>query len=259
MKKLSIIGLILLITSTLLFSESLNHSLFSSEASPMTGAPPNGEAESETPSLDPWQEMKKNWIRPSGPAKVALQVGHLNNETVPEELKNIKGNTGASGGGYTEVQANLIIAEETAKLLRAEGIEVELLPATIPPDYWADIFIAIHADGSTDPSISGFKIAGPWRDLTGNSKELVEFLETSYSETTFMKIDPNITRNMRGYYAFSWWRYEHSIHPMTTAAIVETGFITNKADRNIIVHQPEIPSQAISKGIINYLRSKQIL
>jgi hypothetical protein len=225
----------------------------------ISGAPPYGAAENDIPSLNSWEVLKQNWIRPNEPPKVGLQIGHLENEKVPEELKNLRGNTGASAGGYTETEVNRAIAEKTAALLKAQGIKVDILPATIPPDYWAGVFIAIHADGSTNPRTSGFKIAAPWRDLTGKSAELVTLLENSYATTTGLEKDENITRNMRGYYAFNWWRYEHSIHPMTTAAIVETGFLTNSSDRQLIAERPELPAQAIAEGVTTYLKQNGLI
>ena len=153
----------------------------------------------------------------------------------------------------------MVIAELTKELLEAQGIEVEILPATVPPKYWADVFLAIHADGSTDPNTSGFKFAGPWRDITNNSDKLVSFLEDSYAEATNLPLDPNVSRNMRGYYAFSWWRYDHAIHPMTTGVIAETGFLTSPHDRKIIVNQPEISARALADGIIKYLQAKDLL
>lgn len=223
-----------------------------------TGAPPYGEPESAAPELEPYSWLR-NWQRPEGPAKVALQVGHWKNNELPEELSRLIGNTGASGGGKTEAEVNLAIAEKTAELLRIQGITVELLPATVPPNYWADVFIAIHADGSTSTTTSGYKIAAPWRDFTGTADELVSHLELEYEAATGFSKDPNITRNMRGYYAFSWWRYDHAMHPMSTAAIVETGFLTSPADRKIIVDQPDIPAQALAKGITNYLQERSLL
>lgn len=223
------------------------------------GAPPYGETKLEVPSLGNYENAHQDWKRPETPPRVGLQVGHLNNDEVPEELKVLRGNTGATGGGYTEAQINQVIAEKTADILRSEGIIVDVLPATVPPQYWADAFIAIHADGSTNKAVSGFKIAGPWRDLTGNSHDLVKSLENSYRSTTKMRQDDNITSNMRGYYAFSWWRYDHAIHPMTTAAIVETGFLTNASDRRLIAENPEVSAQAIAAGVIDYLTDQELI
>lgn len=223
-----------------------------------TGAPPYGEPQEEAPDLDPLSFLR-DWKRPDGPPKVALQVGHWKSSELPEELERIRNNTGSSGGGKSESEVNMTIAKEIEKILKEKGIEVEILPATIPPRYWADVFIAIHADGSTDRSISGYKFAAPWRDYSGKANDLVTILEEKYEEATDLVKDPNITRNMRGYYAFSWWRYEHAIHPMTTAVIAETGFLTNRSDQKLLINTPEIPANAIAEGIIEHLENEKLL
>ncbi len=224
----------------------------------MSGAPPYGVTEDTVPEIN-FLNWLSQWERPDGPAKIGLQVGHYKNNEFPEELEHLRGNSGANGGGKMEWEVNLEIAEKTAKILKTNGIEVDLIPATVPPSYWADAFIAIHADGSSDKSKSGFKIAGPWRDLTGDTDKLIDYLTDSYYSQVGLDWDDNITANMRGYYAFSWWRHEHAIHPMTTAAIVETGFLTNANDRKILLESPELPAQAIADGIIKYLQSEDLI
>lgn len=225
----------------------------------VNGAPPYGEALSDVPETVEPADIWANWVRPEGPAKVGLQVGHWKNEELPKELEKLIGSTGASGGGKSEWEVNYAIAIETQKLLEAEGVEVDIIPATVPEDYWADVFIAIHADGSLDTSVSGYKVAGPWRSFRNSSNELVEYLDQSYKEATGLPQDPNISRNMRGYYAFSWWRYDHAIHPMTSAAIVETGFLTNYSDRQMLINSPAISANGIAKGTIEFLKSEGLL
>lgn len=224
-----------------------------------TGAPPYL-PETGTDS-DLYDELSwlNNWKRPDSPPKVGIQIGHYKNNELPEELERLRGNTGASGGGKTEVEVNQKIAELTKDILEKEGILVELLPATVPPRYWADVFVAVHADGNLDRSVNGFKVAAPRRDYSGNSESLSGFIQKSYVESTNLTIDPNISRNMRGYYAFSWRRFKHAIHPMTAAAILETGFLSNASDRKIIVNNPQMSAQGLSNGIINYLMSKKLL
>jgi N-acetylmuramoyl-L-alanine amidase len=58
---------------------------------------------------------------------------------------------------------------------------------------------------------------------------------------------------MRGYYGFSWTRFQHAIAPTTPAAIIETGFLTSAADRKVIVNDPERAARGISAGIISFL------
>ena len=200
-----------------------------------------------------------NWKRPVGPAKVALQVGHWKTEEVPDEMERLRGNSGASGGGKSEWEVNMAIAQATSKILDEEGIDVEILPTTIPPDYWADVFVSIHADGNSDPNKSGFKAAAPRRDMSKKADKLLGLVEKSYQDETSLQVDTNVTRNMTGYYAFRWWRFEHALHPMTAAIILETGFLTSPSDRLLIADQPEIAAQGTAKGIIEFLESEDLL
>lgn len=193
------------------------------------------------------------WTRPDGPVKIALQIGHLDQANVDAELESIRRNTGTSGGGFTELEVNTMIAQETKDILEGYGYTVELLSAAITPRYWADVFVSIHADGSTDKKASGYKVAAARMDQTGKADRLAALLEDAYDDFVDLPRDPNVTRNMRGYYAFNWRRYEHSIHPMTTPAIVETGFLTNAGDREIIAEQPELPAQGIAEGIRRFV------
>src|SRR3989338_2508894 len=71
----------------------------------MSGAPPYGESEGETPSLDPYAWLR-NWNRPAGPPKVGLQAGHWKNDELPEEFGRLRGSTGSAGGGRSEWEVN---------------------------------------------------------------------------------------------------------------------------------------------------------
>ena len=122
----------------------------------ISGAPPYyGESEDEVPELDPWSIIQ-NWKRPDGPAKVGLQVGHWKNDEVPEELKNLRRNGGASGRGLSEWEVNYEIVTRTADILRAEGVVVDVLPTTVPPGYWADAFVAGCSDGGENRAVFGY-------------------------------------------------------------------------------------------------------
>ncbi len=224
-----------------------------------TGAPPyDGSGRDFVPESKE-QALLRDWKRPEGPATVALQVGHWKSSEAPDELHKLRNNTGASGGGYSEWEVNYKIAQETAKLLREKGIDVTIHPTTMQPHFFADVFISIHADGSEEAKKSGFKIAASRRDYTGKANTLVAFLEESYQKATELTSDPNITRNMTGYYAFSWWRYDHAVHPMTISAIVETGFLTNSSDRTLITENPEKSAAGIANGVIAFLQEEKLL
>lgn len=251
MKKFTFILLIIVLTLSVTV---FKNKVFENE----NGAPPYEIEDLEPPDIDPYAWLN-DWKRPDGPPKVGLQVGHWKNDELPDELDRLRGNTGSSGGGKWEWEVNLVIAQETAEILREQGIVVDILPATVPPDYWADVFVAIHADGSLDRLKSGFKAASPRRDYSGKAPKLLSLVEEDYQNATEFEKDPNVTRNMSGYYAFAWWRYEHAVHPKTASIILETGFLTSASDRKIILSKPEVSAKGLAEGIISFLESENLL
>src|SRR5258708_9773593 len=72
---------------------------------------------------------------PDGPRRVGIQAGHWMTDNVPQELRRLEDQTGASWDGYNEVDINLDIAPRVAALLRATGLAVDLLPPPIPARY----------------------------------------------------------------------------------------------------------------------------
>src|SRR5947208_2356373 len=84
------------------------------------------------------------------------------------------------------------------------GIPAEFLPATVPSGYAADAFVAIHADGSPSTAARGFKISTRWNSIVAmQDVRLVELLTDAYRSATGLPEDSAVTRNMRGYYAYS--------------------------------------------------------
>jgi hypothetical protein len=200
-----------------------------------------------------------NWKRPDGPLRVGLQVGHWKNDELPDELAKFRNNGGTSNGNTAEWEVNLKIAQETKNLLEQQGIVVDILPATVPVGYWADAFVAIHTDGSLNSRVAGFKAAVPHRDRSGKASKLLQLIEGNYGQVTGFSLDPNVTENMTGYYVFSWRRYDHSIHPMTPAIILETGFLTNPFEAKKLVNNPNLPARGIAQSIIQFLASSSPL
>src|SRR5262249_58450174 len=80
---------------------------------------------------------------PPGPKHVGLQAGHWLTDQVPPELGRLQ--QGATGGGKQEWQVNLDVAQRTAGLLQDDGIQVAVLPATVPPHDHAHVFLALPA------------------------------------------------------------------------------------------------------------------
>src|SRR5262245_41056855 len=111
----------------------------------------------DPPAADPGAPGGSIWARyriplpaaevynPPGPKRVGLQAGHWRTEEIPSELRGL--GPGASAGGKAEWEVNLDIAERTAAILRAYGVEVDIIPTTLPIEYKAHAFLSIHADG----------------------------------------------------------------------------------------------------------------
>lgn len=190
------------------------------------------------------------------PWRVGLQVGHWKTEELPDELDDLRSSSGARYGNITEAQVNYDIAQRVRLLLEAEGIVVDILPATVPPEYDADAFIAIHADGHASSGPRGWKLATPWR-TSDASAQLAAAMSAAYGPATGMPQDTNgVTFNMRGYYAFNYRRYVHAIARTTPAIIVETGFMSNAADREIILGAPDLSARGIANGVLAYLAQR---
>lgn len=194
--------------------------------------------------------------RPEGTApRVGVQVGHWKANELPDELQRLRTSTGTAAGGFTEVQVNLDIGQRVADMLRVEGFEVDLLPATIPPGYDADAFVSIHADGVQSSGPRGFKLATPWRTSQA-SQHLMDTITAEYADATALPQDDAITFNMKGYYAFNYFRNNYAVARTTPAVIVEMGFLTNPTDRAMITRQPDRIASGIARGVTRYLRER---
>jgi N-acetylmuramoyl-L-alanine amidase len=193
------------------------------------------------------------------PWRVGIQAGHWKIDELPFELNRLRRDTGAQWGSLTEGEVNLAIARRVALQLQQAGVVVDLLPATVPPGYDADAFVAIHADDGGGTREAGWKVASPWRSSEA-SRKLRDSVAFAYALTTGLPSDRyGVSYNMRGYYAFSWTRFSHAVAPTTPAAIIETGFLTSATDRRIIVEDPERSARGISLGIIMFLAQRAAL
>ena len=191
------------------------------------------------------------WEAPEGPIRIGLQAGHWRADEAPRELSGLRGN-GAVVAGQPEWQVNLGIARSAATMLEEMGYTVDVLPAVVPPGYRAHLFVSIHADASSSSAASGYRIAAPSRDATGRAQGVVELLERTYGNATGLRHLTSVTRRMRNYYAFNFRRYEHALHPMTIAVIIETGFLSSPTDREVILGAPERAARGIVDAITAY-------
>ena len=188
---------------------------------------------------------------------VAIQAGHWKSAELPDPLARLRGSTGAVGGGHTEPEITLALARRTADLLRAQGLTVEVLPATVPTGYTADLFISLHMDGNTSPQAHGFKVSTRWRsDVAALDAQLVAALTDRYAAVTGMPEDPSVTRAMRGYYAYSTYHgQDYRLGTSTPAAILEMGFLTSPTDRAMVLNNPSRVAQGIVAGINSFYNS----
>ena len=187
------------------------------------------------------------------PWKVGIQAGHWHIDQLPDEQRRLRSDTGAVWGNLTEARVNFEIARRVVRQLSEAGVSAELIPATVPAGYDADAFVAVHADDGGGPDPSGWKISTPWR-ASQASRLLRSAVASSYARVSGLPEDRyGVSFNMRGYYGFSWYRFEHAVAPTTPAIIIETGFLTSASDRAVIVDDPERTARGISQGIIAYL------
>ncbi|HEX2987743.1 MAG TPA: N-acetylmuramoyl-L-alanine amidase [Chloroflexota bacterium] len=192
---------------------------------------------------------------PPCPKRVGLQAGHWLFNEAPDELADLRSNPGTSGGGKAEWEVTLDIAQRTATLLQGAGVQVDILPTTIPVRYRANAFVAIHADGDNGGALNGYKVAGSgWTGTPEADAALVDAINQEYAATTGLpRRDEQISLRMRWYYGFNARRYQHAVAPGVPQAIIETGFLTNAGDRQLLIGNPDRIAAGIAAGILDYL------
>ena len=191
-----------------------------------------------------------------GKKKVGIQAGHLSISELPDEQAALRYDYGASSAGVDEVDIDQDIAQRAVILLKAKGIDAEVLPATVPQDYCASAFVAIHADGNDDTSVYGYKVAASSWDTDGKAQSLSDNLEEDYGAVTSMSLNPTITDNMTQYYAFNFGHFSHAINAATPGALIEVGFLSNATDRYRMVNSPALLAKGIANGIQDFLNGK---
>ena len=190
---------------------------------------------------------------PTGPRRVAIQAGHWKSDEAPDELRRLIPQTGAAWEGVTEVEINLDIAQRVGVILNSKGIAVDILPTTIPVGYVADAFVALHADSDGVGENSGFKMAhgarrGPYEDA------LLNDIKDAYGAATRLDYDAtHITRNMTGYFAFNWSRFQHAVAAHTPAVILEMGYVSSDDDRAMMLDQADLVASSIADGVMKFL------
>jgi N-acetylmuramoyl-L-alanine amidase len=193
---------------------------------------------------------------PPGTKRVGLQAGHWLTDQVPAELGRLQG--GSSGGGKQEWEVNLDVAQRTAAILLAHGVDADVLPATVPVRYQAHLFLAIHADGDTSGDLRGYKIARPaFSAIPDPDDRLATTLDRDYAAVTGLpRDDEHVSRRMLYYYAFNSRRYCHAVAPGVPQAIIEAGYLTSARDRVLLLGDPDTIALGIATGVLDFLASE---
>lgn len=188
-----------------------------------------------------------------GARRIGIQVGHWQTENVPPELRRLEVQTGTSWDGITETEVSLEIATRLANLLKTHGYIVDIIPTTVPQGYLADVFVALHLDGDGTGENSGYKLAhgtrrGPYE------QQLLEDIKEEYGIATGLDYDgQRISKNMVGYFAFSWQRYRSATSPFTPSVILEMGYLSNDGDRALAIDRADVVARGIANGIERFL------
>jgi len=190
----------------------------------------------------------------SGHYKVGIQAGHYQMDQLPAELSGLTYELGGSVNGVNEVDVNLDIAQRTVSLLKSQGVDAELLPSTVPENYCANAFVAVHADGLDDTTVSGYKTAPSFWDTDGKAQTLSDDIYKEFGKDTSMSANTMITEDMAQYYAFNFNKFTHTVDPNTNSIIIEVGFLTNDQDRYMMVNNSQEMAQGISDGVMDFLR-----
>ena len=197
---------------------------------------------------------------PKDPPKVGIQIGHFQSSALPAELASLRGSQGANAAGYTEIEISQDIASLVQILLKQEipGIQVDLLPATVPVNYSADLFLALHCDWSNLPEVNGFKFArSRYSAIPALDDRLLKVLYSNYEANTGRAREAGLTINMTGYYAFNNLSFQYSLSTTTPGAIMEMGFLTSLTDRTFLVNQRSKVASAITTGIVAFLKEQK--
>ncbi len=218
-------------------------------APPMALAPPGGAIVQQGVVRIPKPKLDLKAAR-----RVGIQVGHLDTTDVPKEYgTRIQFQTGAAYAGYNEVDLNADIADRVATLLKAQGVEVDVIPTTVPEGYVADAFVALHCDSDGVGELSGFKMAVSTRRTTYDAK-LMSAIKDAYAKATGLAYDQeHVSRAMTNLYSFNWSRYQHATSPFTPSTIIELAFISNDDDRDLLVNKPGVVAAGVVSGILAFL------
>lgn len=195
------------------------------------------------PEETPVQEIAMTPVS-SSRVLVGIVAGHSGNDT-----------GSVCSDGLTERSVNETVATYVQQYLIEDGIEVDVLKEFDPKltGYRASALISIHADSCDfiNTQATGFKVSSAMSNPhPDRAARLTSCMRRRYSEVTGLTLHNSITSDMTSYHAFD------EIHPGTTAAIIEVGFLN--LDRQILTQQPDLIAQGVFAGIKCFINNETI-
>lgn len=147
---------------------------------------------------------------------VVIQLGHCYRTS---------GFTGTSGHRGTEQEFVSQVGKKMAELLTLRGYDAITVLADQRPLPRANVFVALHQDGSVNSSARGASVGYPPNDRSG--REIAQIWKAHYTKAGWPSgfRPDNYTKALKTYYGF------RRIHA-DAKFLIEHGFATNVTDAN---------------------------
>ena len=160
---------------------------------------------------------------------------------------------GASGNGLVEAEVALKIAERVAKYLRAIDYTVKVFQynwlegiVNEANEWDADLFISIHCNASPDGNARGTETY--YWDYSVESRHLATSIQRRIVHE-IPTLDRGVKTKIDGFFDVYVTKYTDM-----PAVLVETAFIDNPDDANLLVRYEDEFARAIACGITDYFR-----
>jgi N-acetylmuramoyl-L-alanine amidase len=156
--------------------------------------------------------------------------------------------SGACGNYLQEADVTKNLMQKVAGYLRNVGYEVlevqenELEDITnTSNDFGADLFVSLHCNAATNTEAKGTEVF--CYSLDGNGARLAQNIQDQIINS-LGTVDRGIKGN-KGLYVLK--------HTDCTACLVETAFISNEDDENLLANNLDDFAKAIARGITDYV------
>ena len=185
---------------------------------------------------------------------IIIQSGHKNIRNNCDVA--LRSGTGAGG----EVEVNIAVADATASLLRAKGVETLVVdanfncdPTSADKDY--QLFLSLHCDMDyANDQGSGFcDFPEPSTDgATLESQRIAKEIQNSFFPAVGINIKSRSNANTRYYYM---WKFLSS---KTPCVLIEMGQVKDPHDSPILLNTPKV-AQALANAILSALKVTPVI